>query len=289
MDVTNIKRRNKVKDTHYKIKMEIPNDIILEYKKCIKLRKNTIVHNEKIKKKVRWMNAIFTLFFLSTFAAYYRPTYISGIYGDQLEYLVQSEYIYLVSNGWTNKNEIDSYLSEYREKKGHSYLVLGHEIYYIKDIPSMIEEKYSCISPIFYTISVFISVIRRISESCMSIMVLIKDSGNGIFRIDHIGSVLGNGVWIVSLHMLYWIILQIYYICTKSPFKAKLYSETTQISPYFQWVFINLDEDEEYDGPKLIPLDEMIHTINYPIPMENLPIIYEWIYNKITCMTDKHE
>jgi hypothetical protein len=281
--------------------MQLSSEIIEEYQKCMKNRKKVLQHNSKIKKRARVINAIFALFFLCIPIAYYKPIYIPGIYGDQLETTVQSEYIHLVSTGWTNIRDIESYLNEYRETKGYSYLILGDEIYKIHEIPSILQRHPQwgfLFTPAFYVINTAITMIKRATHSCVSMIVLLQDSGNGIFRIEQIGDVLGNGVWVISLHMLYWILVKLYNICITSPFDTDgnhnhNNKELTQAS---RWVFIpnqnNEDEDEEDDSPKLIMFQEVVNVINSPIEMENLPLFHEYIYNAYTLITQsqpKHE
>lgn len=252
--------------------MEISDEFINDYKKCMKTRKKILYINQKIKKRVRLLNAFFLIMAMCAWVAYYNPKYVSGFYGKDLENMVQNEYMNIISQGWTNKNEIDSYLQEYQYQKSFSYLMLGDNIYKIDEIHNLLKEHVFW-RIAYIPISSFIPLANRIIKTFMSMLVFLEDSGNGIFRIEHIGNVLGNAVWIASLHMVYWILMKFYYLC-KSPnnIHSHIGQEYNTIIESPKWVYIT--NTEEYDGPKVLLFDEMIKIMNHPVEIEKPPILY---------------
>jgi len=261
--------------TKHTMFMEISNELMDEYKNCMKIRKKTLYINQQMRKRVRLLNAFFLFLILGAGFAYYKPKYVSGFYGEELENRVQTEYMNIVSQGWKNKNEIDSYLQEYRYQKSFSYLMLGDHIYKIDEIHNLLKEH--VIWRIAYIpISSLIPLGNRMIQTCMSMLVFLEDSGNGVFRIEHIGNVLGNAVWIASLHIIYWILIKFYYLC-RSPNMINNNQDAKQEmieSP--KWIYIVNTED--YDGPKVILFEEMIRIVNNPIKVDTLPFLYSTLF-----------
>ena len=258
--------------------MEITNELLDEYKKCMKTRKKTLYMNEKIRKRVRILNSLFFLLIMCMGVVYYKPKYVSGFYGEQLDNMVQHEYMNIVSQGWKNKNEIDAYLSEYRYQKSFSYFILGDNIYTIDEIHSILKEN-AFWRILYIPVSSMIPLGNRMIHSFMSMIVFLEDSGNGVFRIEHIGNVLGNAVWIASIHMIYWIVMKFYHFCMRSPSSNNI--DDTQyknrdITESPKWVYIMNSED--YDGPKVLLFDEMIRIMNHPIEIEKPPILYSILF-----------
>lgn len=260
--------------------VEISNELMDEYKNCMKRRKKTLSINKKIKKRVRLLNAFFLFIILCIGFLYYKPKYVPGFYGEELENRVQSEYMSIVSQGWKNKNEIDSYLSEYRDEKSFSYLILGDNIYKIDEIHTILQE-HMFWRMAYIPISSLIPLGNRIINAFMSMLVFLEDSGNGVFRIEHIGNVLGNAVWIASLHIVYWIVMKFYYLCitySNNIDSNAQYKIRDMIESPPKWIYIMNTDDYDYDGPKVLLFEEMIRIVNDPIQVENPPMIYSILF-----------
>jgi len=245
--------------------------IIEEYKKCMKIRKKTNTYNEKMKKKVQATHLAIALFFLSCTYLYYRPAYVQGIYGDHLEQTIQHEYSQLVSTGWTNINEIQSYLQEYRENKQKSYIVLGDSIYYVSEIPHLLSTSYygPVFKPILDAGALFMTAGKRGYLAMDSVFVFLTDSSRGIFSVQHVGDMIGNGIWVLSLHMIY-----LAFLMFRNVFRNNT-SLTTTV-PAKSWILVR---DEEYTN--VVLLEDMIDTINHPIGIYEPPRLYVWIYRKL--------
>lgn len=247
-------------------------DIIYEYKKCMKIRKTTQTYNEKMKKTVRATHLVIVLFFLSCTYLYYQPSYVQGICGDHLEQTIQQEYTHLVSTGWSNINEIQSYLQEYRENKQKSYIVLGDSIYYISEIPHLLlTSPYygAAFRPILHVGALFMTTGQRAYLAMDSVFVFLTDSSRGIFSVQHMGDMIGNGIWVLSLHMIYLVFIM---------FRNVFRNNNTAIMSVDDksWVLVR---DEEYTHAVLF--GDMIDIINHPIEIYEPPRLYAWIYSKL--------
>lgn len=252
-------------------------DIIDAYKKSLKKRKETIAYNQKIKKKVRITHTLFALFFLCAVYAYLKPQYIRGFHGTSLDAQIQAEYAYLVANGWKDVNEIQSYLEEYRENKQNAYLILGNAAYCIDEIPELLlHTKWGfLVKPVFGVANLVSIFANRGYDSVISLFTFLKDSGNGIIHIQHLGDVAASGIWIFFLYFLY---LSAQWFRGETPTHTHYPSQMHYYLPHSATAYSSiLIRDEEYSH--VVSFFDMVEIINCPLERIHPPIVYAWIYN----------
>jgi hypothetical protein len=261
------------------------NDFIDEYKKCLKLREEIIVYNKKVKKKVRITHFLCALFFLCGAYLYLKPEYMQGIQGDALEDHIQAEYVHLVANGWTDIREIRSYLQEYRENKQNSYVILGNTNYVIQEIPDiLLNSKWGVLAEPAIRAGAVVCVFgQRAYTSVVSLFILLKDSGKGVINIQHLGDVVANGIWVFSLHLLYWVILWFRRMCATFIYRnnnERMGIEDTAYADSLirenRWVLVRNNENT-----RVVMFYDMVDIINHPLVKIEVPPVYAWIYAKI--------
>lgn len=251
-------------------------DIIDEYKKSLKKRNEIVEYNKKIKKRVRITHTLVALFFLCISYAYLNPQYIHGFHGIALEQQIQAEYAHLVATGWTDIREIQSYLQEYRENKQTSYVVLGKTVYRTDEISKLLlQSKWRVIiKPVIDVASLVYVFAKRGYASVAALFIFMKDSGNGVIRIQQLGDVAASGIWFFFLHFLYLSFLW---------FRGTIYRHHRP--PIYN---INNSDIVEYpilvrddDNTQIVMFYDMVDIINHPVERINPPIIYKWIYGRL--------
>lgn len=255
-------------------------DFIHEYKRCLKKRNEVFSYNQKIKKRVRTTHTLFALFFLCVVYFYWKPQYVQGVYGTILEQQVQAEYAHLVESGWTNIREIQSYLQEYREKKRESYVILGNRVYRIREIrQGILQSKWGIlVKPVFNAGTLASTFAKRTYTSVVSLYILLKDSGNGIIRIQQLGDVAASGIWIFFMHLLYWTFLSFRKTCNTIRDDQRETQKESPNSVSWQngWVLIR---DEE--NTHVVLFYDMVDIINHPLERVEPPVVYAWIYRQM--------